>query len=299
MPDKETEEKRRHSTPLIPYSHYQCHLPDAFMNVPMHWHSEFELGYILQGKGEFICQDKRFLAEKGDILLLPPNMLHAAYPCEESSLIYHALVFHPYLLGANSNDRCTTECIRPVINGNIEIHIPIGPDFKDYPRLKSSVEEIFSCAFQNNPSPDLLLKSELLRLFWLLLKDSTFIRRKSQGLSHSEMIRPALFYMMENFRENITVEELADLVHLSKSYFMGCFKKAVGVGAMEHLAQLRINAACEALSATDTPVADIAFACGYSNLSNFNRQFKKLAGCSPREYRHNSSSLKLPSPSSM
>ena len=88
-------------------------------------------------------------------------MLHAAYPCEKSSLIYRALVFPPDLPGANSSDRCTTEYIRPVINGNIEIHIPIGPDFKDYPRLKSSMEEIFSCAFQNNPSLDLLLKSEL------------------------------------------------------------------------------------------------------------------------------------------
>lgn len=38
MPDKKTEEKRRHSTPLIPYSHYECHIPDEFMNVPMPWY---------------------------------------------------------------------------------------------------------------------------------------------------------------------------------------------------------------------------------------------------------------------
>ena len=91
--------------------------------------------------------------------------------------------------------------------------------------------------------------------------------------------------MMENFRENITVEQLADLVHLSKSYFMGCFKKAVGVGAMEHLTQLRMNAACDALSSTDKMISDISFHCGYSNLSNFNRQFKKVVGCTPNEYR--------------
>ena len=81
------------------------------------------------------------------------------------------------------------------------------------------------------------------------------------------------------------MEQLADLVHLSKSHFMRCFKKAVGIGAIEHLSQLRINAACEALSDGNDQIADIAFACGYSNLSNFNRQFLKKVGCSPKEYR--------------
>ena len=64
------------------------------------------------------------------------------------------------------------------------------------------------------------------------------------------LIRPALEFMMKNYQENISIDQLADLTNLSKSYFMGCFKKAVGVGAIEHLTQLRINAACEACKAT-------------------------------------------------
>ena len=65
---------------------------------------------------------------------------------------------------------------------------------------------------------------------------------------------------------------------------MRCFKNAVGIGAIEHLAQIRINAACEALSDGGKQIADIAFSCGYGNLSNFNRQFLKRVGCSPKEY---------------
>ena len=117
------------------------------------------------------------------------------------------------------------------------------------------------------------------------IKNEAITSRDETKISYSELIRPALQFMMENFRENITVEQLADLVHLSKSYFMGCFKKAVGVGAMEHLTQLRMNAACDALSSTDKMISDISFHCGYSNLSNFNRQFKKVVGCTPNEYR--------------
>ena len=115
MQSREKEEKRQHSTAAIPYSFYECRIPECFMNVPMHWHKEFEINCILQGEGEFICGDDRFVAKEGSLLILPPNMLHAAYPCQNHALVYHALVFHPIMLGVNSNDRSTTECIRPII----------------------------------------------------------------------------------------------------------------------------------------------------------------------------------------
>lgn len=285
MPSRETEEKRQHSTSLVPYSCYICSIPESIMNVPMHWHSEFEINRVLQGKGEFICGDEKIIAGEGDLFILPPNMLHAAYPYQNFDLIYEALVFNPVMLGTGSNDRCTTECIRPIMNGSIRINPHLHSHTKNYSQLKAAADQIFACAHGNLPQLDLLLKSELMRLFWLLENDEEIMYRKDTGISYSEIIRPALEFMVKNFRENITIDQLADLVHLSKSYFMSCFKKAVGIGAIEHLTQLRINAVCDALSGTDRIISDIAFNCGYSNLSNFNRQFKKFVGCSPNEYR--------------
>lgn len=285
MLSRETEEKRQHSTTFVPYSHYECRIPEDFMNVPMHWHNEFEINRILHGKGVFICGDDKIIAKEGDLLILPPNMLHAAYPYKNNTLIYNALVFHPVMLGANSNDRCTTECIRPIMNGSIKINVHIRADLSNYPELKAAADHIFSYAQSNQPQLDLLLKSELLRFFWLLESNETIICREDTEVSYSELIRPALEYMMKNYQENISIDQLANLIPLSKSYFMGCFKKAVGVGAIEHLTLLRINAACDALTNTDRMISDISFNCGYSNLSNFNRQFKKIVGCSPKEYR--------------
>ena len=286
MDSREKEEKRQHSTAFVPYSFYECRIPEYFISVPMHWHREFEIDYILSGKGEFICGDDRFIAQEGDLLLLPPNMLHAAYPYQNYALIYHALVFHPVMLGAGNNDRCTVECIRPILNGNIRISNPVGPALDNYGEIKDTTDHIFSYAKGNLPQLDLLLKSELLRLFWLIESTPDATSRKDTGLSYSELIRPALEFMMKNYQENISIDQLADLTNLSKSYFMGCFKKAVGVGAIEHLTQLRINAACEALSDTDKMISDISLNCGYNNLSNFNRQFKKIVGCTPNEYRN-------------
>ena len=78
MSNREKEERRQHSTSFIPYSYYECRIPHYFRNVPMHWHSEFEINYVVHGEGEFICGNDRFVARRGEILVLPPNMLHAA-----------------------------------------------------------------------------------------------------------------------------------------------------------------------------------------------------------------------------
>ena len=91
--------------------------------------------------------------------------------------------------------------------------------------------------------------------------------------------------MAVHYGEDITVEQLADIAHLSKSYFMGCFKKATGIGAIEHLTQIRMKIVCDALVNSNEHIADLAYNCGYDNLSNFNRQFKRMIGCTPMEYR--------------
>lgn len=287
MPNQETREKRQHSTTWIPYSHYECRMPEAYMNVPMHWHGEFELIYVRKGQGEFWCGGRRREAKAGALLLVPPNMLHAAYPGEGEELIYDALVFSPAFLGAGSGDRCTNECIRPMIKGHVQGNVCIREGDEAYEGVKAAADQIFVCVQKNSARMDLLLKSELLRLFWILEEKGCLLLQED-GEEESEAVRPALEYMAAHFREEITIERLAALSHLSRSHFMRCFRKSVGIGAIEHLSQLRIRAACEALCDSTDQIADIAFACGYGNLSNFNRQFLKKVGCSPKEYRKRS-----------
>lgn len=283
--DKRTQERRQHSTAYIPYSFYLCWIPRFFPNVPMHWHSEFELNLVVRGEGEFTCGSGRFTGRPGDLFVIPPNQLHAAYPIQKGELVYCALVFHPNLLGANAGDRSGVECVLPLVNGTLKITPHITPDTAGYARLRACMDTALECVSRGDARGDMLLKSELLRLFWLLEEDEGLLSREQVREGGREDMRPAMEYLMEHFREEISLEELAKLSHLSKSYFMSCFKKAAGMSAMEYLAQLRVHAACEALSGSGARVSEIAYRCGYGNLSNFNRQFRRIAGCSPKEYR--------------
>ncbi len=260
--------------------------------MAIHWHREFEINYIVSGKGEFLCGDEKLTASKGDILVLPPDMLHGASACTDCKLVYYAFVFSPVLLGENSNDRCTVECIRPLMDGSLRIKLPISMDKQEYEQLVSSIRAINLLAAKNLSKTDLLLKSELLRFFWILESGRDLMeRRTNQEKSYGDMVRPAFEYMQEHMEEEITVAQLATAIHLSKSYFMSSFKKAAGIGAMEYLGQIRINKACTKISETNERISSIAVSCGYGNISNFNRQFRKYTGCTPCTYRKQANSV--------
>ena len=284
MNKSDSEENRRHSSALIPFSYYKCMIPDYFPSVPLHWHPEFEINYIIDGKSKFICGDETFISEQGDIIIIPPDMLHAIFPCEGIQQRYDTLVFSADILGANESDRSAIECIRPIAVGEYSIVTRIPKSHQYYSELKTTIENIFSCARENSARHDMLLKSELLRLFWLLMDGGNIYPSRS-GKQRSETIRSVIEYINENYSEDITIEQLADIVHLSPSYFMSRFRQAAGISAMEYVTHTRIKAACLALQKDNRTSSEIAYECGYKNLSNFNRHFLRIVGCTPREYR--------------
>lgn len=280
-------ENRQHSSLLVPFSLYHCRIPEAYPSVPMHWHEEFEIDYIIEGEGQIHLGNELYQVKKGDLILIPPNTLHAASP-PESRLHYEAFVFHHSILGTGSRDRSSAACIYPVMNGNLKLvrHIPCISE--NYPGIAECVQEILESAQDNQALSDLLLKSALLKLFYLLEKIPSLLCPDEPAGISGDLIRPALSFMEEHYRENITISRLAECCNLSPSYFMSCFKKIAGTGAIEHLSQLRIMKICEELLLTDDTISEIAFRNGFDNLANFNRQFQKHVGVTPKHYRESS-----------
>ena len=284
-PTLTNKEQRRHSSTLLPYSIYECRIPDSFPNVPMHWHDEFELDYILEGNGDFICGDERFLVNQADVIMIPPNIAHAAYPSSNTTLTYLAFVFHANMIGLESNDRSSNSCIRPLITGQLCVNTKYDATHKDYATIRDLTKKIIDCANTNTPYDDLLLKSMLLQLFWYFEKNDNLTTSRNKNSSYSSLIRPALEHMTYFYADTITIDQLSALCSISPSHFMNSFKKAVGCSALDYLIHIRIKAACTELKTTTNDISTIAFGCGFNNLSNFNKQFKKITGSSPFEYR--------------
>lgn len=286
MNNMDSRENRIHSSDIKPFSYYKCVIPDHFNCVPMHWHSEFEINYVREGSAEFICGEEKFTSSKGDIIITQPNVMHSIYPCADTSQVYDTLVFSKDIFGSSERDRYVSQCIRPLENGSMRIPMHITPAHHYYSELEMITENIFSCAKGDSPQLDMLMRSELIKLFWLLETEA----ETDTELCRSDMIiRPALEYIAEHYSETISLKQLAASVHLSESYFMSRFHKHVGLTATEYISHFRIDKACKALIGTKKNVLEIAWECGFSNISNFNRQFRRITGCSPTEYRKKSS----------
>jgi AraC-like DNA-binding protein len=92
-------------------------------------------------------------------------------------------------------------------------------------------------------------------------------------------------YVRENFSKPITLEKASRITHMSPFAFSRYFKKNCGAGFIEYLNRVRMNKACHLLRETEYQVHEIAAQCGFSSISNFNKQFRKTEGLAPRDYR--------------
>ena len=168
-------ENRIHSSQIKPYSYYQCIIPDQFAYAPMHWHSEFEINFVRTGSAEFTCGEQKFRSADGDIIVIPPNVMHSVYPCPEMHQIYDTLVFSPELFGSSESDRCIQECVKPLTTGSMQIQMHITPKHHYYTVMESIVETVFACAKGDTPQLDMLLRGELFRFFWLLETEAEMV----------------------------------------------------------------------------------------------------------------------------
>ena len=105
--------------------------------------------------------------------------------------------------------------------------------------------------------------------------------------SDSRRVLKVKNYIAKNYMDEIRLSTLADIAGMSPSAFSRFFKLHTGRNLSDYIIDMRLDYASRRLVDTSDGVAEICFACGFNNLSNFNRLFKKHKGCSPSKFREN------------
>ncbi len=282
---KTTKEQRRHSSALVPYSYYQGELPLSYPKVGVHWHSELELIIILSGRGELFCEGVRTAFAAGDILFILPKRLHGLFVQTGGSFKFNSIVFSPKMLLGALPDRSDRDYLLWLTESNAPAFFKIGQSAAEYQKIYRCVCSVMQRAKIGTALQDLYLKSDLF-LFFALFFERQKPAQPALKAAGGALILPALKYIQSHCESAVTVRQLARACSLSPSYFMACFKRAVGLPAMQYLNLVRVEKACNLLTGTKKSVAQIAFETGFENLSNFNRVFKKAVGLTPLQYRN-------------
>jgi transcriptional regulator GlxA family with amidase domain len=123
------------------------------------------------------------------------------------------------------------------------------------------------------------------------LSSSSFARTGTT--TESRRVNKVQKYINENYKNEIHLNDMADLVNMSPASFSRFFKLRTGRSLTDYITDIRIGHATRMLVDTTTTIAEIGYSCGFNNLSNFNRIFKKKKACSPKEFREQYRKKKL------
>ena len=113
---------------------------------------------------------------------------------------------------------------------------------------------------------------------------STLAFKPQKGLAHWQ-VRRVVSYMREHIGAEITLQDLASVVNMSRFHFCGAFRAATGAPPHEYLTRMRMQVACDLLEQSDLHVKDVGHAVGYTTSSAFTSAFHRLMRCTPSQYR--------------
>lgn len=280
------EEKKSHGDDAFPYITYLCTIPLDFASVPTHWHNEYEIIYIKKGVGIISLDLEPHDVKAGDILLIAPGQLHSIEQKQNETMEYENIIFGQDIITNKHNDFCYNKYFHSLIKRTV--HLPaIFNDstcsyYRDIANCVDSADEICK-TFPNGYQ--LALKSYLFQLFFIIFnnmpKDTAPVKRK-KSLDKMKLI---IKYVENNYANNITIEDMANLCDFSQSHFMKFFKNNMEVSFIEYLNNYRLTMASRLLISSTSSIIAIAMESGFDNLSYFNRLFKKKYEMTPSEFR--------------
>jgi len=254
-------------------------------DFPLHYHDEIELNFIKNAKGakRIIGNHVEEIGEL-ELVLVGPNLQHGWFgtgfrenQVEEITIQFHKDFFDEKFLQKNQLSFIRNMFIMSLrgILFSQETISRLEPRIGGLTNKQGfdSVLELMSILH------DLSISRE-----YRILSDSGF--NDSELFSYnSRRIEKVMEYINTSFHKQVTLEEAAKIASMTESAFSRFFKLRTGMTFIDCLTEVRLGHASRMLISTTKTIAEIAYSCGFNNISNFNRIFKKKKGCTPRELR--------------
>ncbi len=273
-------EKRAHGTEIFPFAYYFVNPQhERYIMLP-HWHKELELARILEGSLDITIDGRHYHGQRGDIFCINSGSLHSAQP---HNCVYEDLVFDLQFLLRE----------RTISNGLLysliydQKHIcPYLPAAHTEEQLQQSVALLME-AMQKPAEPSrALLVTGYTYIFLGLIQKNTLLSDplNAEHGSRLSKIKLALSYIHKKYKQEISLQDLADLLEVKEPSVVHIFKEMLGTTPLNYINSYRILTAKEMLKDPHTSVTQVSLDLGFSDLSYFTKVFKRHTGMTPRSY---------------
>jgi predicted TIM-barrel enzyme/AraC-like DNA-binding protein len=180
-------------------------------------------------------------------------------------------------------DKMKPDIIKMIYGGPVKTPIDVQYMYSNNTQIMGYIG---GSAFERIPSERSI--TSITRDFKALgkLDEDDFMVKMLNGITkHYDYVEFVKEYVAQNYNNEIVFSDLAHVAHVSRSYLSSLFKKEVGCSFQSYLVNFRINKAITLLQAPQLQLSEVAAMVGYSDYAQFSAMFKKLKGCSPRQYR--------------
>jgi AraC-like DNA-binding protein len=254
-------------------------------DFPLHYHEEFELNFIQNAGGaKRMIGDHIEEIDDLELVLVGPNLQHGwvthkskGKEIREITIQFHRDLFDEKFLQRNQMNFIKTmfeHSLRGILfsRNTIEIILPRLIRLQQKQGF-DSVVELMSILHDLSTSRNIRV-----------LSDASFSNADTISYN-SRRVKLIMEHLNQNFEKNISLNEVAKLAAMSEVSFSRFFKMRTGKTFVDTLNEVRLGHASRMLIETTQSVNEVAYRCGFNNMSNFNRVFKKKKACTPKEFR--------------
>jgi len=240
-----------------------------------HWHSFYEIYYLISGRRRYVIENRIYDLSAGDIILIPSMTSHRTLPVPGTP---KDEIHERYLFEVNEN--VIPQELRDCFNQN---HYRLSGEEGE--KIRVLIEETVKAEHDKPKNLQLLKLLNMEKLLYFLSASENCITASTLTTKTDRIIQSAANYIKENCTESITLKDVAEKFFFSKEYFSSLFKESIGYGFSEYLTLMRLAIALKLLKETKLSISEISEHCGFNDSNYFSTIFKKNLGISPREYR--------------
>ena len=255
-------------------------------NVPIHWHNDLEINLIREGEAVFQVYQKSYRVRTGEGFLLNRNVPHSCSSPGNEHVRYSTILVRPDFLYGDFGSDVERKCFQPFLQNSAIpcIHLTgFDENGKEILWKLNQGEEAFD---RKRFCYELKIKGLLCEAFAMILYGhrQELTKFVSANLQELERLEKMLNYLNMHFTEVISLQDLADQVHLSREVCCRLFKKMTGKTITGYLEEYRVNKSFSLVQSGQYSMIQITEMVGFSNPSRFASAFRKRFGCNPGEY---------------
>lgn len=267
-------EMRTSQTEFVNNEHFDAYFRNISDVFKLHWHDYFEIELILGGNGVQIMNGREVQLRPGTVTLLRPNDYHEFRP--DPAVDFINISFESKLI--------SEDLLELTANYVEDICFHLEQD------IFGEVEQLCRlCVLEaHSGTRNLRYVKNLLDNICLKLLPVNGMQMQVEKSNQPNSFQKVITYMHSYFRENPSLEVLAQIANYSPNYFCTVFRQNTGMTYLQYMNRLKVKYAKQLLLTTDLRETDIAFRCGFSSQNTFLRVFKAQVGKTPMEYKRTS-----------